>query len=248
MIRPHTRSQSGFIITVELILIFTIVILATLVALAGVRNALIDSGIAFRRPLVFDSAVPDAQLVGKVVDFDDSETARVLRLDPNDGLTILLGVRSDRFATHTPVFYSADDCTGTAYVHDPSSFGAPLNLAVEQRFGFFDELTGVVYAAGAGGPIVAGSPFGPGLLYRNDPLAVSSAPSTTSVYLSAWELADDAGGPPPATAAPWVSSPLSPCRDLPTAGRDGLVPALEVLDPDTTMNVLTPFVPPFGAR
>ncbi len=244
----RNRRQGGFIITVELILIFTIVILATLVALAGVRNALIDSGIFLRPLLVFDSTAPDAVLVGKVFDFDDSETPRILRLDPNTDLAIPLAVRNDRFATHTPVFYSADDCTGVPYVHDPSSFGLALDAFVERRFGFVGELAGVVYAVGVGGTVAAGSPFGPGELYRNDPLGISSSPLVTSVYVSSWEFADGASGPPPATAAPWSSSALSPCRELPTVARSGLVDALAVTDPSTAANVLAPFVPPFGVR
>ena len=242
--RGVPRRQAGFVITVELLLIVTIVLLAVVVALLALRNALVDSGVALRRPLVFDNTPPDGRLVGKVVDFDDSETARVLRRDPNNGLAVLLGVRRDRFATHTPVFYAGDSCTGVPYVHDPSSFDVVLDPEVERRFGFLAELQGVVYAVGAGGLVGPASPFGSGLLFRNDPAALPGAPVVASVYISTWELAD---GPLPGPSTPGTSE-LSPCRDLLDGARPGLVPALEVLDPATGANVLRPFVPPFEAR
>ena len=239
--RPGRQAEDGFIVTVELLLIFTIVVLAVLVALAALRNALVDSGLVLRPILVFDSTAPDPLLVGPIFDFDGSETPRVLRRDPNNGATVLLGVRSDRFTSHTPVFYSLDECMGAAFVHDPMSFDATLDPDVELRFGFFDELQGVVYAVGAGGTAGPGSPFGPGLLYRNDPAAMPGAPVVASVYFPTWELT--VGGAP--GPSPPGSSELNPCRDLADAARFGLVPALEVTDPDTGMNLLEPFVPPF---
>ena len=187
---PFRRQrQAGFVITVELLLIFTVVVIAVVVALAAVRNALLDSGVFLRRPLVFDSSATP-RLVGKVLDLDDSEAARVLRRDPNNGLPVLLGVRVDRFASHTPIFYALDGCLGAAYVHDPSSFGAVLDPEVEERFGFFDELQGVVYAVGAGGTTGPASPFGPGLLYRNDPGAVSGAGTWNASCAREGELPD----------------------------------------------------------
>lgn len=240
---PYRRlsSQSGFIITVEALFLFTIVVLAVVVALAGLRNALIDSGLVLRPTLVFDSSAPDRILVGKVVDFDDSETPRFLRRDPNTGLTVLLGARVDRFTSHEPVFYSVAGCVGAAYVIAPSAFGpAPGSLAdverLEGRVGSFNRMRGAVYAIGFS-PLTVGpvSPYGTGLLFRDDPATAPALTSVASAFVSSWDHTDAAPGDP---------DPLNPCRSLVDVV-PGLVPALPVTDPAISANLLAPFIPPF---
>lgn len=223
------KRQAGFVITVEALLLFTIVVIAVIVALAAVRNALIESGIFLRPVLVFDSTAPDPLLVGKVFDLHDTETPRVLRRDPNNGLSVPLGVRRGRLTTHAPVFYTLPGCLGPAYVTGPGFLS-------DARVSQYHQLHGVIYAVGA-------DPGGPGLLFRDDgttvPCSGLGCPVVSSVWISEWTFADSTAPDP---------TPLDPCRALTPGTRDGLVPAVEVLDPATAANVLAPFVPPFRLR
>ena len=250
MTQRKNRYQAGFVITVEMLLIFTLVILAVLVALAALRNALVDSGLVLRPQLVFDSSAPDSRLVGKVFDFSDSETPRIRRRDPNNGLTVLLGVRPGRFASRAPVFYSGPDCTGVPYVKGPAFLGpvAAVSPALEERLSVFNRLQGIVYAVGAPTAVsVAGT------LFRDAPSStpctpISACPSAASVYVSSWEYVDalEPGAPPPSASSP---SELNPCRDFAAPGpRLGLVLAQDVTDPSSSANILAPFQPPFGVR
>ncbi len=243
----YSRSEAGFIITVELLLVFTILIVSLLVALVVLRNALLTSGTFLGPVLVYDSTAPRSRLLGKVTFFDQSQTLRIQRRDPNNGSPILLGVRRDRWTSQSPIFYSGDNCQGRPFVHSPSSFNA-MDPEVARRFAFSGELLGSVYAVGAGGVAGRGSPFGAGLLYASDPSEVPGTPKIGSVFISDWEPSDITGGPEPAAGAPWLSYAASPCRDLPDRPRMGLVPALTVSDPEMAENVLAPFLPPFGIR
>ena len=77
------------------------------------------------------------------------------------------------------------------------------------------------------------------------PCAGAGCPSVASVWISDWTWDDSqlAGAPPPGGTV--VPPELDPCRDLVDGPLDGLVPAVEVIDPGTGANTLAPFVPPF---
>lgn len=228
----RSRRQAGFILTVELLLIFTIVVIAVVVALAALSARFEDAGI-WRGPVwVVDSSAPDALLIGKVLDLDPAGAPRVLRLDPNTGRSLPLGVRVDRFTSRAPVFYDTDGCVGIPWVHSPI---VTDGLGVSP----YHRMQGATYAVGAGG----------GLL-RDDAMATPCSgigcPTIASVWISEWTTEDSlaAGALPPAAGFP----PESPCRDLVDAPLPDLVPAFGVDDPDTMANVLAPFTPPFGVQ
>ncbi len=230
MIRYPSSRQAGFILTTEAILLFTIVILAVLVALAAVRNALVDSGVVVGPVFVYDSSDP-ALVVGKLVDLDAAETPRVLRRDPANGLSVPLGVRERRLTSRTPVFFDGAACTGGPYVYGQG-------FETSDRTSSYHQLHAAVFAVGPPGVAAPA-----GLLLRDDgtaPCAGVGCPPVVSVWISEWTFDDAPVGDP---------APLDPCRALTVPGpMDGLVPAVEVLDGAATANLLAPFNPPFQLR
>ncbi len=168
------RRQGGFIITVELILITTIVIIGSFAGIAAIRDALLDYSAdkAGSVALVSDA---NGVVLGPAVDYDEHEAPRipyidrsVLPLAPDPAhrnYRALIGVRDDRFTGREPVYYSGGNCTGTPCIKVASdeltdSRGLDGNLGGGS--------VGYIYAL-QGGPTYAigSSPDGiQGFLYR----------------------------------------------------------------------------------
>ncbi|WP_372865281.1 hypothetical protein [Spongiibacter sp.] len=175
----YRQRQGGFIITVELILITTIVIIGSLAGISAIRDALRDYSAdkAGSVALVRDA---NGVILGPAVDYDEHEAPRipyidrsVLPLAPDPAhrnYRALIGVRDDRFTGREPVYYSGGNCTGTPCIkvagdEATDSRGLDGNLGGGS--------VGYIYAL-QGGPTYAigSSPDGiKGFLFRQAPQA-----------------------------------------------------------------------------
>lgn len=115
----HRRAQRGFILSVEAILVLTIVGLGLLVGIVAVRDALFvrKAYVAHTHFVVVDSSDPP-RLVGEAVGFDEHDTPLVPFVDygyPDaapgyPSYRTLIGVRPKRFTSRQPVFYEDEGC------------------------------------------------------------------------------------------------------------------------------------------
>jgi len=119
MSRRHAARHAGFIITLELMLILTILGIGLFVGIIAVRNALFVHAIKKRTQTVwvYDSSTPVAKVLGPARDFDDHETPRLFFIDRGvvwNGTTrnyrAFVGVRNDRFTSRQRIFYTDDNC------------------------------------------------------------------------------------------------------------------------------------------
>ncbi len=218
------RTQAGFVITIELLLLITILVIGSLVGLVAIRDALIKhmaaktsheitvydaTGVALGRALGFDEH--QAPLVPYV-----DRTVPPLAPDPaHRNYRALIGVRDDRFTSREPVYYSGPDCTGTPCIKATSDEDAD-NTGLSGR-----PATGAVSYLHAlqGGPnyAIGASPDGiQGHLYRSTALACPIAPvDIQSRYLSQKVVAgspcETRGAPAEPAAGGFCSDPLIPC-------------------------------------
>lgn len=171
------RHQAGFVITIELLLIVTILVLGSLVGLVAVRDALVKhySDNQSQQAIVADA---NSNLLGKAVDFDEHDAPRIFYIDRTGGQAhrVLVGVRDDRFTAREPVYYSGSSCTGTPCVKSTSDEVAD-NTGVDGVSGsgsvsYFNALQGGPnYAVGRGAEGL------PGHLFRESPLVCPVSPS-----------------------------------------------------------------------
>lgn len=170
--RPHR--QHGFIITVELLLIVTILVIGSIVGLVAIRDALVKRVESQRSQDVYVSDVNGVTL-GKAIGFDEHEAPLVPYIDrtvpplvpdpAHRNFRALLAIRDDRFTTREPVYYDGANCTGTPCVkgasdEDTDSFGVERlgeTGAVSYLYGL---QRSPVYAVGASSNQI------PGFLYR----------------------------------------------------------------------------------
>ncbi len=204
------QRQGGFIITVELILITTILIIGSFAGIVAIRDALRDYS-ADRAGSVALISDANGVILGPAVDYDEHEAPRIpyidrsvppLAPDPEHrNYRALIGVRDDRFTGREPVYYSEANCTGTPCIKAPSdeltdSRGLDGNLGGGSVGYIYALQSGPTYAIGS-------SPDGiQGFLYRQAPQAcpVDSA-EIRSRYVSQKVVAGspceafDGGGP-----------------------------------------------------
>jgi hypothetical protein len=146
MARRRANGQRGFVITLELVLIFTILGIGLLVGLVAIRNALVVwwAKKQAQTVWVYDSSSP-AKVLGPVRDFDEHEAPRLFYIDRDVTWCVpfgavdctdvvrnyraFIGVRDDRFTTRPRVFYSELGCTGTPCLPDVSNEDAD-NLGI----------------------------------------------------------------------------------------------------------------------
>lgn len=167
--------QAGFVLTIEAVLIATILGIGLFVGIVAVRDAIFKYKLSQQDQdfYVFDSTDP-AIVIGKVSHFDEHEAPVVpfidygVRTDANGNPInhrALIGVRDDRFTSRQPIFYSGPACTGTPCIAGPSNEAA-YNTGVDGidetgGVGYLYGLQGITYGIGAG---VAGALKG--RLYR----------------------------------------------------------------------------------
>ena len=114
------RRQSGFILSMEAVLLFTILGIGLFLGMSILRNSLIKYYFnqVNTRFFVADSTTAPI-LIGDVVGFDEHETPLVVFTDydsasnalPGDfNYRTLIGIRDDRFTTRQPLLYSDASC------------------------------------------------------------------------------------------------------------------------------------------
>lgn len=115
------QRQRGFVLTLELILITTILIIGCFAGVAAVRDALVKHRVnqQNRDIVVVDG---DNKPLGPIIALDEHEAPIVpyidrgvapLAPDPaHRNYRALVGVRDDRFTSREPVYYDGPNCTG----------------------------------------------------------------------------------------------------------------------------------------
>ncbi|GEM_PF-1228270 len=165
--RQPLPRQSGFILTIEAVLIMTILGIGLFVGLIAVRDALFKQTLSQQGQdfYVFDSSVSPV-ILGKVAAFDVHETPIVTFVDYGarvDGsgnelnFRALIGVRDDRFTSRQPIFYSNASCTTDPCIAGPSVelYNIGIDGVVETgSVGYLNALQDITYAIGAGDPAV----------------------------------------------------------------------------------------------
>lgn len=158
---PHAK-QKGFIITIELILISTVLVIGTFVGVVAIRDALFKQYIQkqSRDVYVTDS---DGRVLGKAIDYDEHEAPRIPYIDrtvepaspdpAHRNYRALIGIRDDRFTSREPVYYDGANCTGTPCIKAPSDESADNigidNLSATGAVGYIYKLQdGPTYAIG----------------------------------------------------------------------------------------------------
>lgn len=168
--RSH-RHQGGFIITIELILITTILVIGSLAGLAAIRDALFKHYMTQQsRELVVEDA--NGRALGEVFDVDEHDAPRILYFDRSQPPTLsraLIGIRDDRFSSREPLYYETPNCTGDPCIKSPSDEATDSrDIAGDINAGSVSYLHalqgGPVYAIGPGDPAAL-----PGFLYRGTP-------------------------------------------------------------------------------
>jgi hypothetical protein len=109
------------VITLELVLIFTILGIGLLVGIVAIRNALFVRAVKKKATevWVYDSGDP-ARILGKAFDLDEHEAPRLFYVDRDvawGGATAnyraVIGIRDDRFTSRHRLYYQNTDCTST---------------------------------------------------------------------------------------------------------------------------------------
>lgn len=219
--------QAGFVISLEAVIIATILGIGLIVGIVAVRDALFRKAASIQNMnfYVFDSTATESIAIGKVISFDEHEAPWVpfIDYDPlGDGRNhrALIGVRDDRFTSRQPIFYTAAACTGNPCIAEageeaPYNFGVD-DIATTGAVGYLYALQGLSYGIGAGdGGAVKGRLYREGL-------------GACGPVVSAWDSQRVVSG--------------SPC--ITVAGVGALVNA-DSVDTPTGVNVLDILVPPF---
>jgi hypothetical protein len=237
---PRPR-QSGFVLSVEAILILTLLGIGLLVGVVAVRDSLFKWYMAQQDTKFIAAAAgtDPAVLIGEVIGFDQHETPLVPFIDyePVANSTInfraLIGVRDDRFTSRQPIFYSDTQCTSNPCIAIAGSEDADTLVAnLTGETGSISYLyalqgNGPTYGVGAGtGADVRGK------LYRQDSGVACGAGTLQSMWVSQRVVAG------------------SPCVDLTASGSTISGASLTFFESATEVlangvNALERLTPPF---
>jgi len=212
--------QGGFVITLELIIIISILGFGTLVGIVMIRDALVKHYVAKQSS---ETLVADAngQILGEAIDFDEHDAPRIFYVDRSQDAAYrtLIGVRDDRFTSREAIYYSGSACTGVPCIKTisdelTSSRGTDY-LPGTGNVSYFNALQGGPnYAVGRGGGGL------PGNLFRESSLL---CPVPASQLQSRWmsqkvtsgepcesvQLEDEVKTPP--FTGCLIDAPLVPC-------------------------------------
>ncbi len=248
------HKQKGFIITLEAVLITSILGIGLLVGVVALRDALIKYWHANRNSdfVVVDSSTPPV-IIGSAIGFDEHEAPQVPFFDYDVGFDVdgdgaidnpgeirnyrvLIGVRDDRFTSRQPLFYATSNCTLNAG-EAPCIAGAgdegAYSTGIDDISGSggvsyaFALQNGPTYAIGAGGGIGQ-----QGRLYRQ----ASRNACGLGAIGSMWDSQRVVEGEPCID----LTAPGTPAAPVPAS----LHVAVEVVDGSGT-NVLDNLTPPF---
>lgn len=169
----HKTKNAGFILSLELLLILTVLGIGLVVGVVAVRDAIFKYMNSQQNNEVFVSDSNDTNM-GVAVGFDEHEAPLLIFTDSSGDTPYraLIGIRDDRFTSREPVYYTLPNCQGDPCVKSPSdenadSAGTGL-LPGTGSVSYFNALqAGPTYAVGAGpdGERIKGS------LYRETPQA-----------------------------------------------------------------------------
>ena len=252
--RPYAgrvrKAQGGFVITIELLLLITILVLGSLVGIVAIRDALVKRYVSqqSQKAIVVDA---QGKALGEAADFDEHDAPRLFYIDRSQdrNYRALIGVRDDRFTTREPLYYAGNSCEGDPCikaVSDESTDNRGVDgVSASGSVSYFNALQGQPnYAVGQGASGL------PGALYRE---AAQSCPIEVADIGSRWvsqkvvsgspceAVSLDAIGTEPAYSACLVSVP-EPC-DCPAGYEDegdvldNYLPAINALL-DTTLVTL----------
>lgn len=238
-------------ITLELIIIISILGFGTLVGIVMVRDALVKYYVAKQssETLVADAA---GQVLGEAVDFDEHDAPRIFFVDRSQetAYRTLIGVRDDRFSSREAVYYSGTACTGVPCIKTisdelTSSRGTDY-ISGTGNVSYFNALqAGPNYAVGRGTQGL------PGHLFRESPLM---CPVAASQVRSRWMSQkvtsgepcesvqlDDEVKTPPFTGC-LIDAPLTECDCPATTEEQGDIlslyaPAIETLLDSTVLTL-----------
>lgn len=122
------RREQGFVLTIEFLLISTVLVIGVIVGVVAIRDSLVKQNFA---RLSRDMIIVDANstVLGPVVAFDEHEAPLVPYIDRTqspdaNGVVInqriLIGIRDDRFTSREPIYYTGENCTGTPCIKSRS--------------------------------------------------------------------------------------------------------------------------------
>jgi hypothetical protein len=133
-ILARTTRQGGFVLTLELVILMTILGIGLFVGVSAIRNSLFKLYLSEQdqKFIVYDSSTP-AKIIGEAISFDEHESPLVPFIDYGTPINYraLVGVRDDRFTTRQPLFYSGLLCTGTPCIADAGSEAAHALFAAD---------------------------------------------------------------------------------------------------------------------
>ena len=188
-------NQQGFVVTVELILIITILVLGSLVGLIAIRDALFKHYVNKQstETIVADAA---GNRLGKAIDFDEHDAPRIFLFDRTrlDGQArrTLVSVRDDRFTSREAIYYPQQNCTGAPCIKTTSDETSD-SVGVDGQSGsgnvsYFNALQGFPnYAVGRGSQGL------PGGLFRE---TAAACPVDTADIQSRWMSQSVVAGEP----------------------------------------------------
>lgn len=218
-----TRS-SGFIISLEFLLVVAVVVIPLMIGMILLGRKLITMYLnqvammeqPLARPVVWDSS-GTAKPVGPVMGYDQFETPLVLYRDHTgiivgtDEFTpgVLLGVRPNRFTTISRTYYDAPNCAGTPYVKAASAAVNPWPMV-----GFISQSQGINYAVGAGN-----------ILYRESALGTAGVNQAIGSFWVSQNVGDASPAGVPSTACTNIAGTPINLASLDDSGVDPLITA-----------------------
>ncbi len=197
--KPVDVRQRGFIITLELVLVMTILGIGLFVGAVAIRDAMFKYAVQKQSEAVyvFDQ---NGTVLGKAETFDEHEAPIIPYIDrttpplaPDPGhanFRAFIGVRDDRFTSRQRVFYTEDNCARGFECIAPPSAEAVDSMGLDALPG--TGAVGYLHAlqAGPSYAIGAGDSGLPGWLFRETASACSSS-TIKSVWTSQAVVAGD---------------------------------------------------------
>lgn len=150
------QRQQGFVVTLEILLLVTVLVLGSLAGIVAIRDALIKHYVSkqSQKTLVVDD---EGRVLGEAVDYDEHDAPRLFYIDRTRDLNyrVLIGVRDDRFTSREPIYYQGSSCMGDPCIKTTSDEGTD-NSGADRVSGsgavsYFNALQGQPnYAVGRG--------------------------------------------------------------------------------------------------
>tara|TARA_R110002167_G_scaffold109668_1_gene279626 strand:+ start:3139 stop:4200 length:1062 start_codon:yes stop_codon:yes gene_type:complete len=110
------KSQQGFVLTIELLLLVTILVIGSFVGIVAVRDALFKQKV---KQLDNTIVVSDSNgtAMGEMVSLDEHDAPQLFFIDrtsteSEQNYRALIGVRDDRFTSREPIYYTQLNCQG----------------------------------------------------------------------------------------------------------------------------------------